>query len=171
MQESAKRRLCARTAACASEPLRPRLSSHGRAAAVISPQTDCARAATERLPHSAYPRRAVGRRRAALDRAPRALRAGSRLDERRPPRAPLSATGERRRRNRRGPSGSGPGRVSPRPVFLAAGTALESSPASRRRRYRKPHVVRNVHKIIRLSLNRRQRPIPLPVDGRARDHF
>ena len=42
----------------------------------------------------------------------------------------------------RSPRLSGPGRVSPRPVFLAAGTALESSPASRRRRYRKSHVVR-----------------------------
>ena len=56
---------------------------------------------------------------------------------RRPPRAPLSATGERRRRNRRRPSGSGSGRVSPRPVLLAAGT-----PASRRRLRRKLHVIR-----------------------------
>ena len=85
--------------------------------------------------HDAYPRRAVGMavlrppRSSALARAARALREGSRLDERRPPCAPLSATGERRRRNRRRPSGSGSGRVSPRPVFLAAGT-----PASRRRR-------------------------------------
>ena len=42
----------------------------------------------------------------------------------------------------RSPRLSGPGRVSPRPVFLAAGTAVEYSPGCRRRRYRKSHVVR-----------------------------
>ena len=44
----------------------------------MSSQTDCARATTERLPHNAYPRRAVGRRRAALE-----LRVGVRVGGRR----------------------------------------------------------------------------------------
>ena len=65
-------------------------------------------------------------RSAVLARAARALREGSRLDERRPPRAPLSArrAGDRRRRSRRSPSGAGPVRVSPRLFFLAAASRL-----------------------------------------------
>ena len=116
------------------------LDGEHAAAAASEPRVPTLR---KRLPHNAYPRRAVGRPRSGR------FRAACPRPGRRPTRASSSFSSSSSRSRprtwrayRRSPRLSGPGCVSPRPVFLAAGTALESSPASRRRRYRKSHVVR-----------------------------